>query len=163
MRTYVKFDSYVLLHCWYICVTSLRPPNLYKSHTYCIQWFFIVYSHSIKDQVFTHQTIQPELNIYQLISDDYSDLSIYLYISLLLLLNFTVFSNLWRIFVLSLWCTWLTLTIFANRSLWVRTPLRRCVLDITLCDKVFVSDLRQIGGFLRVLRFPPPINLTATI
>jgi hypothetical protein len=27
----------------------------------------------------------------------------------------------------------------------------------------FVSDLRQDGGFLRVLRFPPPINLTATI
>ena len=27
----------------------------------------------------------------------------------------------------------------------------------------FVSDLRQVGGFLRVLWFPPPINLTATI
>jgi hypothetical protein len=27
----------------------------------------------------------------------------------------------------------------------------------------FVSDLRQIGGFFRVLRFPPPIKLTATI
>ena len=27
----------------------------------------------------------------------------------------------------------------------------------------FVSDLRQVGGFLRVLRFPPPIKLTATI
>jgi hypothetical protein len=27
----------------------------------------------------------------------------------------------------------------------------------------FVSDLRQIGGFLRVLQFPPPIKLTATI
>jgi hypothetical protein len=27
----------------------------------------------------------------------------------------------------------------------------------------FVSDLRQLGGFLRVLRFPPPIKLTATI
>jgi hypothetical protein len=27
----------------------------------------------------------------------------------------------------------------------------------------FVSDLRQIGGFLRVLRFPPPINLSATM
>jgi len=27
-----------------------------------------------------------------------------------------------------------------------------------------VSDLRQVGGFLRgVLRFPPLINLTATI
>ena len=27
----------------------------------------------------------------------------------------------------------------------------------------FVSDLRQVCGFLRVLRFPPPIKLTATI
>ena len=26
--------------------------------------------------------------------------------------------------------------------------------------KTFVSDLRQAGGFLRVLRFPPPIKLT---
>ena len=27
----------------------------------------------------------------------------------------------------------------------------------------FASDLRQVGGFLWVLRFPPPIKLTATI
>ena len=27
----------------------------------------------------------------------------------------------------------------------------------------FVSNLRLIGGFLRVLRFPPPIKLTSTI
>ena len=27
----------------------------------------------------------------------------------------------------------------------------------------FVSDLRQVSGFLRVLGFPPPIKLTATI
>ena len=27
----------------------------------------------------------------------------------------------------------------------------------------FVSYLRQVGGFLGVLRFPPPIKLTATI
>jgi len=27
----------------------------------------------------------------------------------------------------------------------------------------FVSDLRQVGGFLLVLRFPPPTKLTATI
>ena len=24
----------------------------------------------------------------------------------------------------------------------------------------FVSDLRQVGGFLRLLRFPPPLKLT---
>ena len=27
----------------------------------------------------------------------------------------------------------------------------------------FVSDLRQVSGFLRVLRFPPPINKAQTI
>jgi hypothetical protein len=27
----------------------------------------------------------------------------------------------------------------------------------------FVSYLRQVGGFLRVIRFPPPIKLTVTI
>jgi hypothetical protein len=27
----------------------------------------------------------------------------------------------------------------------------------------FFSDLRQVGGFLRVLRLPTPIKLTATI
>jgi protein gp37 len=27
----------------------------------------------------------------------------------------------------------------------------------------FLSDLRQVGGFLRVLRFPPLIKLIATI
>ena len=27
----------------------------------------------------------------------------------------------------------------------------------------FVSDLLQVGGFLRVLQFPPQVNLTATI
>jgi hypothetical protein len=26
-----------------------------------------------------------------------------------------------------------------------------------------VSDIRQVGGFLRVLRFPPPIKLTAML
>jgi hypothetical protein len=35
----------------------------------------------------------------------------------------------------------------------------RRVLDTTK----FVSDLRQVGGFFWVLRFPPPIKLTATI
>ena len=27
----------------------------------------------------------------------------------------------------------------------------------------FVSDLRQVGGFHRVLRFPPSVKMTATI
>jgi hypothetical protein len=27
----------------------------------------------------------------------------------------------------------------------------------------FVSDVRPVGDFLRILKFPPPIKLTATI
>jgi hypothetical protein len=33
------------------------------------------------------------------------------------------------------------------------------VMDSTLHLSGWVSDLRQAGGFLRVLRFPPPIKL----
>ena len=42
--------------------------------------------------------------------------------------------------------------------------LRRGVLD-TIQHYVikFVSDLRQIDGFFRILRSPPPIKLIATI
>jgi len=37
-----------------------------------------------------------------------------------------------------------------------RYLIPHCVIKI-------VTDLRQVGGFLRLLRFPPPIKLTATI
>ena len=38
------------------------------------------------------------------------------------------------------------------------------VLTISMREKIkFVSDLQQVGGFLQVLRFPTPINLTTTI
>jgi hypothetical protein len=45
--------------------------------------------------------------------------------------------------------------------LWVLIPLRWGVLDTTLIK--FVSDLRQVGDFLWVLRFSPPIKLTGMI
>jgi hypothetical protein len=48
-------------------------------------------------------------------------------------------------------------------TLWVLIPFRRSVLDTTLCDNKFVSDLRQVCGFLGILRFHPPIKLTTTI
>ena len=38
--------------------------------------------------------------------------------------------------------------------------LNQCVL---ICLVMQILDLRQVGGFLRVLRFPPPIKLSATI
>ena len=37
------------------------------------------------------------------------------------------------------------------------------VYSIQHCVIKFVSDLRHVGGFLQVLRFPLPIKLTATI
>jgi hypothetical protein len=44
-------------------------------------------------------------------------------------------------------------------------PVHGEVYSIQHYVKKFVSDMRQVGGFLRVhvLRFPPPIKLTATI
>jgi len=42
-------------------------------------------------------------------------------------------------------------------------PVRAEVYSIQHYVIKFVSYLRQVGGFLRVPRFPPPIKLTATI
>jgi len=39
--------------------------------------------------------------------------------------------------------------------------MARCTQLIQLDVIKFVSDLQQVGGFLRVLQFPPPIKLTA--
>ena len=41
-------------------------------------------------------------------------------------------------------------------------PAHGKVYSIQHYEIKFVSDLRQIGGFLRVLQFPQPIKLTAT-
>jgi hypothetical protein len=43
--------------------------------------------------------------------------------------------------------------------LWVRTPLRRGVLDRTLCDKVCRW---RVDGFHWILRFPPPIKICSS-
>ena len=42
------------------------------------------------------------------------------------------------------------------------TCLQRSVLFVDAPSKYF-SDLQQVGGFLWVLLFPPPVKLTATI
>jgi hypothetical protein len=42
-------------------------------------------------------------------------------------------------------------------------PVHGEVYSIQRYVTKFVSDLRQVGGFLRVLRFPPPIKLTTSI
>jgi len=64
--------------------------------------------------------------------------------------------------------SWITTTVpicnqyLSPLKLWVRTPFRRGVLDATLGDKV-CQWLDTGRWFSRVLRFPPPIKLTATI
>jgi hypothetical protein len=72
---------------------------------------------------------------------------------------------------------WLTLTSVQHHSffscfyLMTKNVPLRCEFEFR-SDEVysiqqyvikFVSDLQQVGGFLRVLRFPPPIKLTATM
>jgi hypothetical protein len=42
-------------------------------------------------------------------------------------------------------------------------PVHGEMYSIQYYEIKFVSDLRQVCGFLQVLRFPPPIKLTATI
>ena len=42
-------------------------------------------------------------------------------------------------------------------------PVHGEVYSMQPCVMKFVSDLRQVGGFLRVVRFPLPIKLTAMI
>jgi hypothetical protein len=42
-------------------------------------------------------------------------------------------------------------------------PVHGEVYSIPLSVIKFVSDLRQVEGFLRVFRFPSPIKLTGTI
>jgi hypothetical protein len=48
-------------------------------------------------------------------------------------------------------------------QLYVTDTMRGEVYSIQLYVVEFVSYLRQVGGFLRVLRFHPPTKLTATI
>jgi hypothetical protein len=41
-----------------------------------------------------------------------------------------------------------------------KQPANASLRRVVSSNGEFVSDLRQVGGFLRVLRFPPPIKLT---
>jgi hypothetical protein len=45
----------------------------------------------------------------------------------------------------------------------ISNPVHGKVYSIQHYLKKFDSDLRQVGGFLRVFRFPSPIDVTATI
>ena len=55
-------------------------------------------------------------------------------------------------------------------QIWGRRVRDRTVVGFTRSGRgvqhyviKIVSDLKQVGGFLRVLRFHPPIKITATI
>ena len=66
---------------------------------------------------------------------------------------------------------WELLNIYENMCtlsvLDLQLPLQLVLITTNVVSQImvrrvikFVSDLWQIGGFLRVLRFPPPIKLT---
>jgi hypothetical protein len=69
---------------------------------------------------------------------------------------------------------WELLNIYENMCtlsvLDLQLPLQSVLITTNVVSPItvrrvikFVSDLWQIGGYLRVLRFLPPIKLTATI
>ena len=51
----------------------------------------------------------------------------------------------------------------ANSKVVSSNPVHDEVYSIQHYMMKFVSDSRQVGSFLLVLRFPPPIKLTATV
>ena len=68
-------------------------------------------------------------------------------------------------FILLFWYTvsyWLQIKI-SPLKLWVRNPVNDYVYSIKHYVIKFVNDLRKICGFLRLPRFPPPIQLRVKI
>ena len=59
--------------------------------------------------------------------------------------------------------TYLCHQYLSSLMLWVRILYRGEVYALQHYEITFVSDLGQVSDFLLVLRFPPPIKLTATI
>jgi hypothetical protein len=65
-------------------------------------------------------------------------------------------------------CCWTNITSENEKQIYnlhiLNLILKLCVhgemYSIQQCGMKFVSDLRQVGSFNRVLRFPPPIKLT---
>jgi len=57
---------------------------------------------------------------------------------------------------------YLAISVYHHKSCEFESHSRGSVLDTTLCDKV-CQRLERGWWFLRVLRFPPPIKLTASI
>jgi hypothetical protein len=68
----------------------------------------------------------------------------------------TKYAYLVRVMVVIVWLLDVKLLAESGHSTTNVYSIQHCVIK-------FVSDFRQVGGFLRVLRFAPPIKLTATI
>ena len=100
------------------------------------------------------------------------------------------FTNLYKLWIacgnILLWCRFYIIIISLNRrgsrDRMVVRFTTTCAISVSITTKLvswnpfhgevypiqhyvikFVSDFRQVGGFHRVLQFPPPIKLTATI
>jgi hypothetical protein len=56
-----------------------------------------------------------------------------------------------------------TISAYHHYKIVISNPIHGDVYSIQHYVIKFVSDLRQVGGFFRVVRFPPSRKLTATI
>ena len=61
----------------------------------------------------------------------------------------------WNLELFTVWCFIFFLCVSSNPANGEGYSIQHYVIE-------FVSDLRQVVGFLRVFRFPPPIKLTTT-
>ena len=130
-----------LIECWVIINCQKIGLDIMADLQYIYQWSVAVF------------------NILSMMYNIYKKLYIYIYIC-----------HISICFIKMTFCMWGSRgrdrnhMVVCNRclsplTLWVRIPLKRGLFDTTLCDKVCQS----LSGFLRVLRFLPPIKLTATI
>jgi len=61
------------------------------------------------------------------------------------------------------WILQLPQSVFITNKVVSSIPVRDEVYSIQHYVIKFVSDLRQVGGCLHVIRFPPPLKLTSMI
>jgi len=90
-------------------------------------------------------------------------LLIYSWCTLCIYLPFVLDSRRGRANMVVGFTTTCAISSYHNKIILSSNPVHCEVYSIQHYVIKFVSDLRQAGGLLRVLRFPPPIKLTTTI